>query len=57
MEQPPEDTLRRRALPEAASALGITSIPTVLVIKGGEVVQALVGVQNKSKYVDALNKL
>jgi len=43
--------------PQAAAALGITSIPTVLLIKGGEVVQAWVGVQPKSRYVDGLGKL
>jgi len=42
--------------PEAAAALNITSIPTVLIIKGGQVVQSLVGVMHKSKYVDALNR-
>ena len=43
--------------PEAASSLGITSIPTVLLINGGQVVQALVGVQAKSKYTEMLSKL
>ncbi len=39
-----------------ASTYGIMSIPTVLIIKGGKIVEQFIGVQPKSVYVDALNK-
>lgn len=39
--------------PEAATKYGISSIPAVLVFKGGEVVETLVGVQSKSSYISA----
>ena len=35
---------------------GIMSIPTVLLFKGGELVEQFVGVQAKAVYTDALNK-
>ncbi|MBT4285967.1 MAG: thioredoxin [Deltaproteobacteria bacterium] len=40
--------------PDLADYFGIRSIPTVLVFKNGTVSDTLVGVQNKQKYVDAL---
>ncbi len=40
--------------PETAMKYGIQSIPTVLVIRGGEVVDQLVGVQPKARYASAL---
>ena len=36
---------------------GIRSIPTLLVFKGGRVVDSIVGAVPKSKLVDALNKV
>ncbi len=39
-----------------ASAYGIMSIPTVLIIKGGNIVEQFIGMQPKSVYIDALNK-
>ncbi len=36
---------------------GIRSIPTLLVFKGGRVVDTMVGVVSKSKLADALNKV
>ena len=39
---------------ETAAAMGITSIPAVVVFKDGEVVDTLVGVQPKSTYDRAL---
>jgi len=41
---------------ETAGKYGVMSIPTVLVFKGGEVVETFIGVQPKGVYVDALNK-
>lgn len=35
--------------PEVASSLGISAIPTVMLFKGGNVVEKFVGVQPKSK--------
>jgi len=40
--------------PGAAASMGITSIPAVLVFKGGQVVNTLVGVQPKEAYESAL---
>lgn len=42
--------------PDVAGSLGIRSVPTVLVIKGDKVVDAIVGVSPKSHYVDAVRK-
>ncbi|MCL4112863.1 UNVERIFIED_CONTAM: hypothetical protein GTU68_046181 [Idotea baltica] len=39
--------------PEAATKYGISSIPAVLVFKGGEVVNTLIGVQSKASYQQA----
>ena len=36
---------------------GIRSIPTLLVFKGGRVVDTMIGVVSKSKLADALNKV
>lgn len=41
---------------EISSRYGIMSIPTVLLFKGGEVVEQFVGVQPKATYADAINK-
>ncbi len=40
--------------PETAHAYGISSIPSVLVFRGGEVVERLVGIQPKERYEAAL---
>ena len=40
--------------PATAAAMGITSIPAVLVFRNGEVVDTLVGVQSKETYDKAL---
>lgn len=40
--------------PETASAHGITSIPTVLVFRGGRVVDRVIGVQPRARYERAL---
>ena len=39
-----------------AAAYGIMSIPTVLIIKSGKIMEQFVGIQPKGVYVDALNK-
>lgn len=41
--------------PEAAQQYGVSSIPTLMVFKGGEVVDRFVGVQAKSKLQAALD--
>jgi len=41
--------------PKTASAYSISAIPTVLVFKGGQVVDRFVGVVNKDKLVTSLN--
>ena len=40
--------------PELASQFGIVSIPTLIVIKNGKIVNQLVGVRPKEQVVDAL---
>ena len=40
---------------KTASSYGITSIPAVLFFKGGEIVDKLVGLQPKAKFVNAIN--
>lgn len=42
--------------PKVASSLGISAIPTVLLFKGGEIVERFVGVQQKSKMSQAIDK-
>jgi thioredoxin 1 len=42
---------------ETAGGLRISSIPTVLFIQGGKVVDRLVGVNPEAKYRDVLSKL
>tara|TARA_B100001996_G_scaffold355455_1_gene318069 strand:- start:260 stop:571 length:312 start_codon:yes stop_codon:yes gene_type:complete len=41
----------------AGTRFGIRNIPTVLIFKGGEVVDRLVGLNEASKYRDAINKI
>jgi thioredoxin 1 len=41
--------------PNAAMNYGVSSIPTIMVFKGGEVVDRFVGVQPKSKLQQALD--
>src|SRR4051794_20473003 len=40
--------------PEAAAAHGITSIPTVLIFRGGRVVDRIAGLQSRARYERAL---
>jgi thioredoxin 1 len=42
--------------PEIAGKFGVSSIPTLLVFKGGEVVDRFVGVQPKNRLQDALDE-
>ena len=39
-----------------AAAYGIMSIPTVIILKGGQIVEQFIGMQPKGVYIDALNK-
>ena len=39
-----------------AAAYGIMSIPTVIILKCGKIVEKFIGMQPKGVYVDALNK-
>lgn len=41
--------------PEIASSYGIRSIPTILIFKGGKVVEQIVGAVPKQQLVSALN--
>ncbi|HWV37727.1 MAG TPA: thioredoxin [Vulgatibacter sp.] len=41
---------------QVAARYGIRSIPTLLVFKGGKVIDQVIGAVPKSKLVDALNK-
>ena len=41
---------------DVSARYGIMSIPTVLLFKGGELVEQFVGVQPKTTYSNALNK-
>jgi len=41
--------------PSAATQFGVSSIPTLMIFKGGEVVERFVGVQPKSRLQAALN--
>ncbi len=40
---------------EVAAQLGVMSIPTVMIFKGGEMVKNLVGLNNKQTYAEALD--
>jgi thioredoxin 1 len=42
---------------QVAQKFGIRSIPTLLVFKGGRVVDTIIGAVPKSKLVDAVNKV
>ena len=44
------------ANPEAAKRYGITSIPTILIFKNGEVVNQLIGVRSVQEYEQILNE-
>ena len=39
-----------------AAQFGVMSIPTVIIMKGGKVVEQFIGMQPKGVYIDALNK-
>ena len=41
---------------ELAAQYGIMSIPTIMIFKGGQVVEQFIGVQPKTVYAEALNK-
>ena len=41
--------------PQAAGQYGVSSIPTLMIFKGGEVVDRFVGVQPKSRLQSALD--
>ena len=43
--------------PDIAGGLDISSIPTVLVFKGGKVVDSLVGLNPKKKFQDMLSRI
>ena len=43
--------------PETAAKYQISSIPSVLIFKDGELVETLVGVQSKQRYQDALTQI
>ena len=43
------------ANPQTAQTFGVSSIPTLMVFKGGEVVERLVGVQPKNRLQEALD--
>jgi thioredoxin 1 len=42
--------------PKAPSRYGVTSIPTLMVFKGGQVVETFIGAQPKQRLQDALNR-
>ena len=41
--------------PNSAQSYGVSSIPTLMIFKGGEVVERFVGVQPKSRLQEAIN--
>jgi thioredoxin 1 len=43
--------------PNTASSYGVSSIPTLMIFKGGEVVDRFVGVQPKKRLQDALDQV
>ena len=42
--------------PETAQSFGVNSIPTLMVFKGGEVVERFVGIQSKARLQEALDE-
>lgn len=42
--------------PSVAASFGVQSIPTLLVLKDGEVVQTYVGIQNQEKLIAAIEQ-
>ncbi len=42
---------------EVAAKMNISAIPTVMIFKGGEMVEQIVGVKQKPDYVEALNRV
>lgn len=42
--------------PELAQAHNVMSVPTVIFVKGGEVVETLIGVQNRAKLIELIEK-
>ena len=42
---------------ETAARYAVTSIPAVLIFRGGEVVETIVGAQSKARYAEALQGL
>lgn len=43
--------------PQTAQKYGVMSIPTIIIFKGGQAVQTLIGVQTKDGLAQELNKL
>jgi thioredoxin 1 len=43
--------------PQTASTYGVSSIPTIMIFKGGEVADRFVGVQPKKRLQDAIDQL
>lgn len=41
---------------EVAAKMNISAIPTVMIFKGGEMVEQIVGVKQKADYVEAINR-
>jgi thioredoxin 1 len=42
--------------PNTAAGYGVSSIPTLMIFKGGDVVERFVGIQPKKRLQDALNQ-
>ena len=42
--------------PDTASTYGVSSIPTLMLVKGGEVVDRFVGVQPKNRLQEAIDQ-
>lgn len=42
--------------PELAQEYKVMSVPTVIFVKGGEVVETLIGVQNRAKLLELIEK-
>lgn len=45
------------AAPQTAQKFGIMSIPTIMIFKGGQAVQTLVGLQDKQSLINEINKV